>query len=66
VFDVSCNGRDLLHRFDIFQEAGGAFVPVVRTFHGLHPHGQGKLLISFSPSTNYAEVRGIEVPDEAP
>ena len=66
VFDVTCNGRELLHRFDIFQEAGGAFLPVVRTFHGLHPNGQGKLLLSFSPSTNYAEVRAIEVLDEAP
>jgi len=66
VFDVSCNGRELLHQFDIFQEVGGAFIPVVRTFHGLHPNGQGKLLISFSPSTNYAEVRAIEVLDEAP
>jgi len=66
VFDVSCNGRELLHQFDIFQAAGGASIPVVRTFHGLHPNGQGKLLISFSPSTNYAEVRAIEVLDEAP
>jgi len=66
VFDVSCNGRELLHQFDIFQQAGGAFLPVVRTFHGLRPNGQGKLLISFSPSVNYAEVRAIEVVDERP
>ena len=65
VFDVSCNGTELLHQFDIFQEAGGAFRPVVRTFHGLRPNGQGKLLISFSPSINYAEVRAMEVLDEA-
>jgi hypothetical protein len=64
VFDVACNGISLLQDFDIFQ-AGGGFNPVVREFHGLHPNGQGKLLISFSPKVNYAEVRAIEVLDEA-
>jgi hypothetical protein len=38
---------------------------VVREFHGLHPNGQGKLLLTFSPMVNYAEVRAIEVIDEA-
>lgn len=64
VFDVTCNGVLLLQDFDITQAAGGAFRPVVREFHGLHPNGQGKLLISFSPKVNYAEVRAIEVIDE--
>jgi hypothetical protein len=64
VFDVACNGVLLLQDFDIIQAAGGAFRPVVREFHGLHPNGQGKLLISFSPKANYAEVRAIEVIDE--
>jgi hypothetical protein len=54
----------LLKDFDIFQAAGGAFRPVVRTFNHLHPNGQGKLLLSFSPKVNYAEVRAIEVIDE--
>ncbi len=65
VFDVSCNGVMLLQDFDIVQAAGGAFKSVVREFHGLHPNGQGKLLISFSSKVNYAEVRAIEVTDEA-
>ncbi|HEV2133413.1 MAG TPA: malectin domain-containing carbohydrate-binding protein [Terracidiphilus sp.] len=64
VFDVSCNGVSLLQNFDINQTAGGPFKPVIREFHNLHPNGQGKLLISFSPSANYAEVRAIEVIDE--
>jgi hypothetical protein len=38
---------------------------VVREFHGLRPNGQGKLLISFSSRVNYAEIRAIEVIDEA-
>ena len=66
VFDVSCNGVMLLQDFDIVQAAPGALRPVVREFHGLHPNGQGKLLLSFSPRVNYAEVRAIEVTDEAP
>lgn len=64
VFDVTCNGVSLLQDFDIIQAAGGAFRPVVREFHGLHPNGQGKLLLAFSPKANYAEVRAIEVIDE--
>jgi hypothetical protein len=64
VFDVTCNGVMLLQDFDVVREAPGAFQPVVREFHGLHPNGQGKLLISFSPKVNYAEVRAIEVLDE--
>ena len=65
VFDVTCNGVMLLQDFDIVQAAGAAFRPVVREFHGLHPNGQGKLLISFSSKINYAEIRAIEVIDEA-
>jgi hypothetical protein len=64
VFDVTCNGVALLRDFDIVQAGPGAFRPVVRTFSGLRPNGQGKLLISFSPRVNYAEVRAIEVIDE--
>ena len=65
VFDVTCNGVQLLQDFDIAQAAGGAFRPVVREFHGLRPNGQGKLLLAFSPRVNYAEIRAIEVLDEA-
>jgi hypothetical protein len=65
VFDITCNGVMLLQNFDIIQAASGAFQPVVREFHGLHPNGQGKLLLSFSPSVNYAEIRAIEVIDES-
>lgn len=65
VFDVTCNGVMLLQNFDIIQAAPGAFHPIMKEFHNLHPNGQGKLLISFSPRANYAEVRAIEVLDEA-
>ncbi len=65
IFDVTCNGVALLDNFDISQAAPAEFSPVVRTFRGLRPNGQGKLLLSFSPRMNYAEVRAIEVIDEA-
>lgn len=65
VFDVTCNGIALLEGFDVFEAAGGVFRPVIRTFHGLHPNGQGKLLLSFWSRVNYAEIRAIEVLDEA-
>jgi hypothetical protein len=65
VFDVTCNGVALLRDFDIVKAAPGAFQPVVLSFQGLRPNGQGKLLLSFSPKVNYAEVRAIEVIDEA-
>jgi Malectin domain len=64
VFDVTCNGVMLLQDFDVFKAAGGALRPLVRTFRHLHPNGQGKLVMWFSPKVNYAEVRAIEVIDE--
>jgi len=66
VFDVTCNGTALLQDFDIFAAGGGPFRAVTRTFHGLRPNGQGRLLLSFSSSVDYAEVRAIEVLDETP
>jgi Di-glucose binding within endoplasmic reticulum. len=65
VFDVTCNGVLLLQDFDIVQSANGAFLPVVREFHGLRPNGQGKLQLAFSSKINYGEIRAIEVIDEA-
>ena len=60
VFDVTCNGVSLMHQMDIFKQAGFSRV-FQKTFHGLEPNGQGKLLISFSPTVNYAGLRALEV-----
>lgn len=65
VFNVDCNGVALLKNFDIFKAAGGDNRPLTRTFHGLQPNAQGKLLLSFVPVKNYASVRAIEVVDES-
>ncbi len=64
LFDVQCNGQSLLRNFDLFAEAGRDHV-VVRTFHGLTPNGQGKLLLTFSPIRDYASIYAIEVLDES-
>jgi hypothetical protein len=63
IFDVYCNGTALLRNFDIFRE-GGSHHQVIKTFHGLTPNAQGKLLLSFIPVLNYANISAIEVMDE--
>ena len=64
VFDVYCNGTVLLKNFDVFKEAGMACRAVRKTFHGLKPNAQGKLVLTFVPVVDYATVRAIEVEDE--
>jgi hypothetical protein len=65
VFDVTCNENVLLRDFDVFKDAGGANRALVRTFHGLVPNAQGKLMIRFLPVVNYALVDAISVVDES-
>ncbi|MGD0695628.1 MAG: malectin domain-containing carbohydrate-binding protein [Terriglobia bacterium] len=64
IFDVHCNGVALLRNFDIFKEAGGPLIAVEKTFHNLEPDGEGKLLLSFVPVTDYASVSAVEVVNE--
>ncbi len=65
VFDVTCNGRSLLSKFDIFAE-GGEDHEVKKTFHELHPNAQGQLVFSFEPEVNYASLFAMEVlPEKA-
>jgi hypothetical protein len=65
LFEVSCNGTQLLRDFDILREAGGERRAIERTFHGLKPNAQGKLWLSFVPTKNYASVSAVEVMDES-
>ena len=65
VFDVYCNGVALLRKFDITKEAGGEGRPIDRTFSGVQPNAQGKILLSFVPIAGMACVNGIEVVEEA-
>jgi len=64
VFDVFCNGVALLRNFDLFRAAGGDHRAVERTFRGMVPNAQGKIVLSFVPIANYACVNAIEVADE--
>ena len=65
VFDVLCNGAALTRRLDIVKEAGPARA-FMKTYHGLRPNAQGKLILSFVPDVNYAAVDAVEVEEEAP
>jgi len=64
LFDVYCNGVALLRGFDIVKEAGGEGRPVDRTFTGIRPNAQGKIILSFVPVKEMACVNGIEVVEE--
>jgi hypothetical protein len=64
VFDVYCNGFALLRNFDVFKEAGGEGVPLDRTFSGIRPNAQGKIVLSFVPINGMAFVNGIEVMED--
>lgn len=61
---VSDSGVMLLDHFDIYKEAG-ALRAIEKTFHGLRPNPQGKLMLRFEPVSNYASVFAIEVLDES-
>lgn len=65
LFDVYSNGIALLRNFDQFRAAGGAQRAIGRTFHGIVPNAQGKIVLSFVPVVNYACVNAIEVVDES-
>ncbi len=60
MFNVFCNHKLLLREVNIIKEAGRN-QPWVRTFSGLEPNAQGKLLLEFVPTRGYATVSAIEV-----
>lgn len=64
IFDVYVNGVALLRNFDVFKEAGGADRALRKTFRGIAPNAQGKIVLQFVPVVNYACVNAIEVEDE--
>ena len=63
VFDVFCNGTALTRNLDIADAVGSAHA-LVKTYHGLRPNAQGKLIVSFVPDVNYASVDAVEVEEE--
>ena len=65
LFDVYCNGVALMRNFDIYKEAGGEGRPIDRTFSGIRPNAQGKIVLSFVPIAGMACVNGIEVVEDS-
>jgi hypothetical protein len=65
LFDVYCNGFALLRDFNIASEAGGSLKAIKKTFGGLKPNAQGKLLLTFVPIHDYALINALEVVDES-
>ncbi len=59
-FNVLCNGKLILREFDILEQTGENR-PLVKTFSGLQPNAQGKLVLEFMPIHDYATVSAIEV-----
>jgi len=47
LFDVYCNGVALLRDFDIVKQAGGEGRPLDRSFSGIRPNAQGKIILTF-------------------
>jgi hypothetical protein len=64
LFSVFCNGKGIVRDLDLIQEAGENR-PLVRKVSGLEPNAQGKLMLEFVPTRNYATVTAIEVVPQA-
>ena len=60
LFNVFCNRKLLMRDVNILEEVGENR-PLVRKFTGLEPNAQGKLLLEFVPTHDYATVSAIEV-----
>lgn len=65
VFDILCNGVALARDLDILKEVGPHHA-FKKTFHGLRPNAQGKLIVSLVPNVNYASVDAVELVEEMP
>jgi hypothetical protein len=60
IFDVFCNGKLVVRQLDLTREAGQNH-SLTRRISGLQPNAQGKLLLEFVPTNQYATVSAIEV-----
>jgi len=60
VFNASINGSQVLNNYDIFQDAGGENIAVVKQFTET-PDTNGNITITFTTVTDNAMVNGIEI-----
>jgi hypothetical protein len=66
IFSLHCNHRPLLDSFDLFTAASGNGRALRKTFTGLKPNAQGKLVLHFQPEVNYAMINALEIEDISP
>ncbi|MGB9609917.1 MAG: malectin domain-containing carbohydrate-binding protein [Bryobacteraceae bacterium] len=64
LFDILCNGLLLERNFDVYRSAGGPFRVLRKTYRGLKPTPNGKLVFQLVPSRNYAFLNALEILDE--
>ncbi|MGQ9916747.1 MAG: malectin domain-containing carbohydrate-binding protein [Bryobacteraceae bacterium] len=64
LFDILCNGLLLERNLDVYREAGGPFRVLRKTYRGLKPTLNGKLVFQLVPGRNYAFLNALEVLDE--
>jgi Malectin domain len=60
VFNVSINGKEALHEFDVISEVGPSTADV-RAFKDISPAADGKLHLKFEPSSNPPLLCAIEI-----
>jgi hypothetical protein len=65
VFDILCNGVLLEQNLDVYREAGGSDQGYRKIFRHIEPNAQGKIVLTFAPKKNYAELNALEILDEA-
>lgn len=65
LFNVSINGSEMLHDFDVISEAGSGTADI-RAFKNLVPAVDGKLHLKFEPSSNPAFLNALEITPGSP
>jgi hypothetical protein len=60
VFNVYLNGKEILHEFDVLNEAGASTADI-RAFKDVSPDADGKLHLRFEPFTNPPLLCAIEI-----
>jgi hypothetical protein len=63
VFSVTINNKTVLKNFDVYKEAGGPEIPVVKEFKGVAVT-KGELVIGFVSDIENPEINGIEILSE--
>jgi hypothetical protein len=60
IFNVSINGTQVLTNFDIFNDAGGQFIAILKEFTAT-ADANGKITIDFTSVSDKAALNGLEI-----